>query len=102
MAIFRNYILPIIVGVALLGFTCFFFYAIYWVGKKLGIYRGFKVSRIKRKFKKTEFEFDDETVAFCKELIEKKWRMKDVVKFTKGNPEGDRIIYIFYLLKKIK
>ena len=101
VGVMQNYIIPIIVGIAIFGFVTWVGYCIYWFFTKVLYIGGLLLGwRLKRKFK-DNFVYDDEILEFCRYAINNRWKLRELKEVTKHNLKRDEILYTYILLKKV-
>jgi hypothetical protein len=98
---YLDYIIPIIVGVAVFGFVTWVGYCIYWVSTRVFYVRGLLLKwKLKRKFK-NNFVLDDKIVDFCQYALKNRWKFRELNQVTKHNLQKDEILYTYLLLKEL-
>ena len=101
VGVMQDYIIPIIVGIAVFGFVTWVGYCIYWFFTKVLYIGGLLLGwRLKRKFK-DNFVYDDEILEFCRYAINNRWKLRELKEVTKHNLKRDEILYTYILLKKV-
>jgi|TARA_R100001530_G_scaffold25421_1_gene20492 hypothetical protein len=92
-------IVTIVTGFMFLLFMIWIGWSIYFALGKFGLWKFATYRRLKKKYRNTEFK--DDAIVWAVDKIQKKWKFKDVRRFTKYETDGSELLYTFMSLSKL-
>lgn len=93
-------VIIIITLLMFLGFIVWIGWMAYWILGKFGLWKWATTRRLGKRFGKN-FEFHDDSINWCLDKIQKKWKYKDVRKFVGYEKNGSELHYTFLMLSNL-
>ena len=82
-----------------IGAGAWVFFMIKWILGRLGIWQWATYKRLSKRYKNEPF--NNETLEWCLERMEKKWRYKDIRTILKYEKDKGEILYTYLALQKL-
>lgn len=96
----KSTIIILVTGITIIFASLWIFLMSYWILGKLGLWKWATYRRLKKKFK--NLDFSDKNIEWSNHAIERKWRFKDVRRFSKYEQNGSELLYTFMVLDKLR